>query len=147
MELTAEKVKEIFDDSLFRDGEPTTNAIKVAGIVHNFGFHPERLKSHFDEIDKLLNQIPDSFHEGGGGGMSFLNMCVDINDRQWGEHINMEQLVVLGIGVNRVKYCMARDMWTVFPGGMPYIIILKRKTRWFDNEKESEFYGKTRCTE
>ena len=147
MELTVENVEEVFKDFLFREGEDVTKAVKVAGIVHNYGFHPERLKSHFDDIDRFLNQLPDSFHERSGGGMSFLNMCDDKDGHQWGEHLYMEQLVALGTGVSRVKYCMSRDMWTVFPGGMPYIVILKREPRWFDNEKESEVHGKARCAE
>jgi len=55
-------------------------------------------------------------------------MCMDKHGVQWGEHRNIEQLVVLGIAAKMVKYCMPRDMWGILPGGMPYIAI--------DTEKE-----------
>lgn len=37
----------------------------------------------------------------------------------------MEQLVSLGIGIKKVKYCMPKEMWSILPGGMPYFMILK----------------------
>jgi len=147
MELTIANVESVFKDCLFNEGESTSKAVIVRGIAHTYGLHPERLKSHFNDIDGLLNQLPEQFHEGKGGGWTFLNMCQNKDDEQWGEHLYMEQLMVLGIGVSRVKYCTSRDMWTLFPGGMPYIVILKRKPRWFDNQKESDTYGKVKCTE
>jgi len=142
MELTAANVNDVFMDCLFREGEDTSEAIMIEGIVNTFGFHPRRLKSHFSSISALLDHLPDSFHEGKGGGMSFLNACQDDKGKQWGEHRNMEQLMCLGIAVNRAKYCTTRDMWPVFPGGVPYFTVLKREPAWFNNEKDSPYYGK-----
>ena len=124
--LTAEKVETITKDCLFHDGEDTSKAIKVLGLVNNFGFHPERLKGHKEEIKTLLMELPETFHQSGGGGWSFLNACNDKNNRQWGEHINMEMLFVLGIGVGLAKWQMPRDMWSVLPGGMPYVVVLDK---------------------
>ena len=35
----------------------------------------------------------------------------------------MEQLLTLGIGLGYAKYLMPREMWKMFPGGMPYFQI------------------------
>ena len=128
MDNIAEKVELIFNDCLFKsneivDGKPIVEPLAVEGICGKFGFNPYRVENHTEEIKKILNEMPDEFHAGKGGGMSFLNMCNDKNGHQWGEQTNMEQLVVLGIATGMVKYGMLRDMWHVLTGGMTYIII------------------------
>ena len=128
--LTAEKVSEIFEDCLFKneeiiDGKPIIEPIKVEGIINNFGFYPDRLKNHTVKIVELLNELPDNFKEWTGSGWTFLNACNDKEGSQWGEHCNIEQLVVLGIGIGKVKYCIPKEMWGILPGGMPYFGILK----------------------
>ena len=130
MELSfSKKVEKIFFDCFFRQEEITRNeyppegAILVESVMHKFGFHPGRVAQHKEEIRSLLNEMPDQFHKGKGDGWSFLNMCNLKNGEQWGEHINMEQLVGLGMAVNMVKFLMPRDLWAALPGGMPYLII------------------------
>jgi len=119
--IDPERVKEIFRDCMFRDGEVTGNYVKAEGITSTVGFHPERLESHKTEIIAMLDELPDEFKESGGGGMSFLNACNDKHGNQWtGLHQRMEQLFQLGIGVNAAKCLMPREMWAVLPGGMPY---------------------------
>ena len=75
----------------------------------------------------MLVELPNEFMEesaGGGGGWSFLNTCYDKNGDQWtGMHLTMEQLFQLGIAAGVASYVMPRQMWAVFPGGMPYIVI------------------------
>jgi len=128
MELTAEKVEEIFVDCLFKDheiieGKPVVEPVVANGISQNFGFHPERLDKHKNEIIELLQELPTTFFQSGGGGWSFLNACNDKNGHQWGEHRNIEQLFCLGIGLNLVEYLFLRPMWPALPGGMPYVVI------------------------
>lgn len=121
----AEKLDVIFKDSLFRDDEinadnsPPEDAILVEGIVSNFGFHPKRVAAHKDEISDVIKLMPEEFTKGGG--WSFLNLCMDKDGNQWGEHRNMEQLVTLSIATDQGKYLMPREMWSAFPGGMPYV--------------------------
>lgn len=118
----AQNINTILHDCLFRDGEDHSNHVKAKGIVTNFGFHPVRLESHRTEIAAELRDLPTEFYADGGGGWSFLNMCVNKAGIQWGEHKNMEQLVCLGIGLGLVKEVMP-DMRHVMPGGMPYYVI------------------------
>jgi hypothetical protein len=124
--LTAERVERVFLESLFKDPVPEDvmdKAVVVKGIMMKVGFDPERLEQHRAEIEEMLGELPDSFKPQGGGGMSFLNACDDKHGHQWGEHRNMEQLFMLGMGIGKVKLLTARNLWAVFPGGMPYYLV------------------------
>lgn len=106
MELTTENVERVFKDCLFKDEEikdGTPEYVAVKGIMHQFGFHPERLESHREDVRQLLSQLPESFLESKGGGHSFINACVTQDGTQWGEHMNMEQLFVLGVGLELAR--------------------------------------------
>ncbi len=128
MKLTAEAVEKAFLDSLFTEaetagGEPE-KFILAEGLRNQFGFHPDRLESHRAEVKELLAELPDNFQASKGGGWSFLQACVDKAGDQWGEHIHMEQLFVMAIGLGLAKWLMPRDRWHALPGGMPYIVVI-----------------------
>ena len=128
MELTSKAVHEIIMDCLFDETEDRSNAIIVKGIVSGFGFNPVKLEKHKEEILALLDELPNDYKEGSGGGMTFLNACYDKHGNQWtGEHRTMEELFCLGIAVGAVTECLPRDMWEALPGGMPYYAIKKRE--------------------
>ena len=125
MKLTAQNVEMVFLDCLFKAGEPTENYLKIEGIVNKFGFHPGRIDKHKNEIYEMLKQLPDEFQKKSGSGMSFLNACNDKDGNQWtGLHSIMEQLMTIGIAVNKVKYCLPREMWNSLPGAVPYFTVL-----------------------
>ena len=122
--LTAQHVEAVFMDCLLKDGEDTSDHIVAEGIVRTVGFHPDRIEEHRQEIHDMLAELPDEFKTSGGGGYSFLNACMDKHGNQWtGLHLTQEQLVQLGIAIGEVEYCLPRDMWVAFPGGMPYFIV------------------------
>lgn len=124
--LTAERVDYIFRDCLFRDGENTDQHIRAEGIIYQIGFHPGRIQEHRAEIVALLDELPDVFKESGGGGMSFLQACIDKHGIQWtGEHATMEQLFLMGLAIKKVHLLMPRELWNALPGGMPYYVITK----------------------
>ena len=132
--IDPEEIQKVFKDCLFRkeevedDGKTVKNPgdkIDVAGIVAKYGLHKGRVESHRKEIVEWLNQLPDEFHQYGGGGMSFLNACYDKEDNQWtGLHERMEMLFVLGIAIKRAEWNMPRELWPSLPGGMPYVVVL-----------------------
>lgn len=125
MKLTAKNVQSIFQDCLFKENEDVTTAIIAEGIVSSFGFHPDRLKSHKEDIYSMLKELPKEFQKDDGGGWSFLNACNDKDGNQWtGLHQIMEHLFALGIACGKVKSCMPREAWQAFPGGMPYYVVL-----------------------
>ena len=91
----SEQVYAVLVDSLYNedeivDGKIPKDAVIVEGLTATFGFHPERLNSHKEQIRKILDQMPPEFRYTGGGGWSFLNLCLDKNGNQWAEHPTME---------------------------------------------------------
>lgn len=121
--LSSKRVHEIFSDCLFKDGEPLEPRIEVAGIMSKLGLHPERTASHKQEIGEMLRELPSEFMRTGGGGWSFLNACMDRHGNHWAEHPTMELLFCLGVATEQAKYLMPREMWSVMPGGMPYVLV------------------------
>jgi len=122
--LTSERVEKVFMSCLFKDGEDSSEHIVAEGIVRTIGFHPGRIEEHRQEIHDMLAELSDDFKMSGGGGMSFLNACMDKHGNQWtGMHLRQEQLVQLGIAVGEVEYAASREMWRLFPGGMPYFVV------------------------
>jgi len=122
--LDPERVEAIFLDCLFKDGEDTSNHIVAEGISRTVGLNPERVEGHKAEIEALLDELPDQFKATGGGGDSFLNACQDKHGNQWtGFHQRMEQLFQLGIAIGKVEYQLPRDVWSILPGGMPYLVV------------------------
>lgn len=129
LELTAANVTATMMDCLFKGDEVQPGVIPegtilIEGIVSKYGFDPEGIKRNAGKIGELLDQLPDVFKEGGGGGMSFLQACCRSDGRQWtGLHRDMEALFVLGEAAGRVVCLMPREMWGALPGGMPYYLV------------------------
>lgn len=121
--LSAQRVREIFLDCLFKDGEDTTDHVKAEGITTNIGFHPGRIQGYAEELAEMLGELPEQFMASVGGGWSFLNACLDKHGNHWAEHQTMEQLFQLGIATDKVKCQLPRDMWASLPGGMPYYVV------------------------
>lgn len=125
--LTSEKVTEMFLSSLFTEEEingatkPPENAKKVEGITTHIAFHPGRLESYREDVKKCLEDLPDEFLPGTGGGSTFLNLCFTKDGKQWTSyHKVMEQLCILAIGLDLGSFLLPRKMWSILPGGMPY---------------------------
>ena len=123
MKLTAKNVNTILMDCLYDDGEDTSNHIKVEAVKLKLGLNPERVEKHKAEIEAMLNQLPKEFKKEIGGGYSFLNACLTGEGEQWGEHSNIEELVCLGLAINKVQFSLPKDMWSIMPGGMPYFVV------------------------
>lgn len=114
--LTAARVAELYEDC-----EGGTTPVEGLRVEH---FHADRVASHRDEIAAMLNALPDDFHADKGGGMSFLNACVDRTGRQWCDtHAHVGMLVALGIATGMLTFATPRSMWRVLPGGVPYFTI------------------------
>lgn len=126
--LTADTVNKCFTACLFSNDTDRSvmeqTAVRVSGISMNVGFDPEKLAKNKETVQGLLRELPDEFMASKGGGMSFLQMCVDKNGAQWGEHRNMEELVLLGLAVGAVEYCLPRELWGILPGGVPYVVVV-----------------------
>ena len=125
--ISSSRVQEIMQDCLYLDtevidGKPPQDAVIVEGVIHNFGFHPVRLETHRSEIRGMLDQLPNNFMHGSGGGWSFLNLCTDKDNNLWtGEHMICEMLFVLAAGLGLASFCLSREFWGTLPGSMPYV--------------------------
>lgn len=119
MDKKAEKVLELIEACLNGKAE---GALLVEGVVNKFGFAPEKIEAHKEEIRALLDDMPEQFHMESGGGWSFLNLCNDRSGEQWtGMHQTMDELVALGVAAGMASFLLPREMWMALPGGMPYV--------------------------
>jgi hypothetical protein len=144
MKLTADNVVEVFMDCLFTEDEMIAIGLEhytaeqvlamedppflvASGIVNDVALHPERLETHRGEVREMLRQLPKEFQSvsaGGGGGWSFLNMCMRDDGEQWtGLHRTQEHLATLAIALKEGSWLLPREMWEAFPGGMPYFSV------------------------
>lgn len=136
-ELESEKVTELFfsclysEEELPEEGMPEGH-VAVHGMMMNIGFHPERLKEAKPIVAKMIGELPSAFfrsngsEDKAGGGWSFLNLCARDDGVQWtGSHEVMEQFLVMALGLGLAEFCLPRDMWSVLPGGVPYISFTK----------------------
>jgi len=126
MNNLAERVDLVIMDCLYKpeevpDNKSPVDAVIVKGIVRTFAFHPARLTLNKANITEMISEMNSTFHKSGGGGWTFLNMCVDKNDQQWGEQSNCEALLCLAIGTEQGGYLLPREMWSSLPGSVPYI--------------------------
>lgn len=122
--LNPQRVAAVIGDCLYAEAEYTdqTDMVKAEGIIHTYGFHPQRLESHRDEIYEMLAELPDQFWHSRGGGWSFLQACEDRHGELWtGVHWTMEQLICMGIGLGLAQWLGPRKLWAAHPGGMPYL--------------------------
>lgn len=120
MKLSSSVLREIGKDCVTFDKD---NSVIVQGISHTGYYIKEKLEEHRAEIEELLDQLPSNFKKSSGGGWSFLNACMDKEENQWGEQIDVELLMMLGIAIGKVEYCLPREMWRMLPGGVPYFVI------------------------
>lgn len=129
MELNYANLNAVFSDCLFTADEVKAKQLQpgdyvaVQGVVNNVGFHPERLESHREDIASMLLQLPDAFLSTGGGGMSMLQMPFTKDGTQYGEQSDAEKLYMLGKGLELADFLMPREMWSMMPGGLPYIVV------------------------
>ncbi len=102
--------------------ESDPDAVFVEGLTSKFVFSREKLEAHRDEYIQLAQgYLSDGFKKTGGGGCSFLALPFDKNDEQQCEQPTAQEFLVLGIGLGLAEYCMPRELWMIFPGGMPYV--------------------------
>lgn len=123
-QLTVQNVHETTMMCLFGATEKTHAAVIVQGVNLNIGFDPVRLEKHKSQITEMLSQLPDAFMQNIGGGWSFLNACNNNKGEQWtGDHATVDELLCLGLAIEKVAYNAPRNFWSAFPGNMPYFYV------------------------
>lgn len=123
--LTDTRVIECFHYCLAYAGDPDT--VEVQGIRRTCLLSQPRLLEQRANLAQMLGELPLGFRSqalpGGGGGWTFLNMCVDRHGREWAQHPEMELLMMLAIGANLMHYSLPREVWPAV-GGVPYVEII-----------------------
>lgn len=128
MELTTQNVEQVFIECLFDDNESHEVFVRADGVQMRVGFHPGRLKENEANIASMLDELPDNFKVGAGGGWLFLNACSTKDGNQWADdHRSIDLLVCLGLAAGMVQFQLPRDMWETLPGGMPYFSVNTKK--------------------
>ncbi|MDH0373738.1 hypothetical protein N5J23_18125 [Comamonas aquatica] len=122
--LTATRVHEIFSDCMPREGEDESRLVRI-NVFKNYAIcNVDRLNAHKDEIALMLQELPISFQANGGGGMSLGHAAMDKHGNQWArEHLDLETLFALGLGVSKVGLMFPPEKWKLLPGGMPYYVV------------------------
>lgn len=124
MKLTAENVQGLFNGCLAHADTPIDVRQDVEGVKHRTTFDQRKLQENAELISQLCNQLPDKFKKDNGGGWSFLNMCVDKDGNQWtGFHEVVDKLLMLGIAIGKMSFLLPKQMWSILPGGMPYVVV------------------------
>lgn len=108
------------------DEQLVAKSIVVEGIVNTYAFDPEKIALHRQDFVDLIRELPTEFlpaSGGGSGGWTFLNLCMTKDEVQWTSfHLVQERLMCLCMAAGLAKYILGREMWSSFPGGMPYVL-------------------------
>ena len=98
LKLTAKNVDKIFLDCFLPENyTDDTKVIVVNAVTGNFGFDPEKIEKHADDIQQMISQLSPKFDENNGG-YSFMNLPFKgETDEPWGEQINGDHLMALGL--------------------------------------------------
>jgi len=126
MELTVDNVRDVTRQCLHHDevegGRPPAGAVFAQGVVATLCLHSERLEAQRANVASMLQQLPDAFHRGKGGGTTFTQMGVDRRGQTWTtDHEAMEHLLLLGTGLGLAGYVLPRQAWALLPAGLPYV--------------------------
>ncbi len=124
MKLTSENVHSTFIGCL--TSKTSKAEIKIGeGVMGKAVFSPEKLEKAKIEIIEMLKELPENFQViNGGGGYTFLNLCLNKDGEQWCNlHKTMDELIMLGNAIERVSFPLPKDLWLALPGGMPYVSV------------------------
>lgn len=108
----------VFDDVAKAEG------VIVKSVVSTFFFNKAKVAEHKEEIAELLAQLPDSFREDIGGGMSLLAAVENKNGNQWGSQMDAADLFAVAEAAELAEPVLPREFWSHLPGGLPYFVIL-----------------------
>lgn len=126
--IDAKRVREIFVDSLLPTNHTDdTKCISVYAITNVFCLDPEKVEKHRAEIYSLMEELPNEFWEEpiGQGGFSFIRLPSTKENEQWGEQMNAQELMVLGLASGYMQYLFGPKLWKFLPGAVPFVVIHK----------------------
>lgn len=129
LKLTAENVRKIFLDCFLPPKyTDDTKVIPVKAVTGNFGFDPEKIEKHAIDIQQMISQLSSNFDEVNEG-YTFMNLPFKgENNEQWGEQIDGDHLMALGLASGWMKLTLEdKEIWKIFPGSVPYVYRLNNR--------------------
>lgn len=125
LKLNVEHVEEIFKDCLLsNDYKNDTKVIPVRTVTGTYGFDPEKLDEHSNDIKEMISQLSSKFDESNQG-YTFMALPFkgDVDsEQQWGEQRHGDLLMALGIGSGWMKLTLEDPkLWKILPGSVPYV--------------------------
>lgn len=111
------------------DGSSPPDAVRVDGIVFDYGFNPERLADTREDLLAMFAEIdPRYFNENG---FSFLFLGFDKDEKEWTSTSMtegtahgfkyVESFLCLALAQGLAKYTFPRALWRLLPGGAPFV--------------------------
>ena len=125
LELSAENVEKVFKDCLLPDDyKNDTKVIPVRAVTGIFGFNPEKLDKHSNDIKEMLGQLSSAFDEHNQG-YTFMDLPFKGDGdckQQWGEQRSGDLLMALGLASGWMKMTFEDPkIWGLLPGSVPYV--------------------------
>lgn len=125
LKLSVENVERIFKDCLLpNDYTNDTKVIPVRAVTGTYGFDPEKLDKHSNDIKEMISQLSSKFDECNQG-YTFMALPFKGDgdcEQQWGEQHNGDLLMALGLASGWMKMTLEDPkLWEVLPGGVPYV--------------------------
>lgn len=125
--INYEQVRNIMCDCLFAEmPADDTKCIGIPSVTRLFALNPSKVELHRSEIFTILRELPLEFWDqksGGKDGYTFMSLPFDRDGNQWGEQVNADELMTLGLATGYMRYMFPIEMWTMLPGKVPYLII------------------------
>jgi hypothetical protein len=122
MELTPINVKNMLN--LCNNVTIGESTVMAEGVRAKEVFSTAKLNEHKNEILSLLLQLPNIFMKSHGKGASFLKGLDNKDGVIWGDHSDLDNLLILGLATKIIKYNLQRGFWGAFEDGMPYFTVL-----------------------
>jgi len=129
LKLTAENVRKVFLDCFLPEKyTDDTKVIPVATVTGQFGFDPEKIEKYAFDIHGMISQLSSNFDEVNQGYTFMQLPFKGENDEQWGEQIDGDHLMALGLASGWMKLTLEnREMWKILPGSVPYVYRLDNR--------------------
>lgn len=116
----SELVRKTFSYCSLREGEDPFTSLRIQGIHSVFWLNQERLEEKRALITDLVGHLSRELKKG----ISFLEICFNKDGILWtAESCVCENLLVIALGLNLIRYVEPQEEWASLPMQTPHIIV------------------------
>lgn len=120
--LNSRTVRRLMEQALFASDvnaeDAKARAVIVKGVTFEVGFDPDKLEAMRGTVTELVEQLTPRLNIG----VSIIELSRTRDNREWGDSLSVESLMLLAIGLGIVQMPWPRLFWQFLPGSMPYVI-------------------------